>query len=105
MRMSQQLQVLNLSFYSAHHVTAGNFAPRDNLQSYFLFTDFMNSQFHLSKRSFSQRFDNPILTEALIRPRRLWLVFAQLPLPIVGSVRLLSLSGLLNIGIKCRNSA
>ena len=61
MWVSQQLQILKLSFNSACHIPADQFPPTDNFHGYFLSCHFMLRELDFAKRAFTQNFDLLIL--------------------------------------------
>ena len=53
-RMSQQLQILNLPFYPPSHITADELLPRNDLERNLLVCNPMDGQLHLAKGTLSQ---------------------------------------------------
>jgi hypothetical protein len=65
--MSEELQVFDLPFHPASHITTDELLPGDDLQSNLLVRHTMNSQLHLAKRAFSQRPHDMVGADALLR--------------------------------------
>jgi len=51
--MAQQLQVLNLAFYTAGHVARDKLLTRDDLEGDLLAADFVYGQLHFAEGAFS----------------------------------------------------
>jgi hypothetical protein len=64
--VSQQLQILNLSFNSARHVTTDELLSRNDLQGYLLVRRSVNSELHLTEGTLSKCPDDMIGTDTLL---------------------------------------
>ena len=66
-RMSQQLQILNLPFYPPSHITADELLPRNDLERNLLVCNPMDGQLHLAKGTLSQGSYDLVGADALLR--------------------------------------
>jgi hypothetical protein len=72
MRVSQELQVLDLPFDSARHVPTDQLTPTDDLHGDLLASDFVLCQLHLTKRALAQRSDLAVLIETIVSADCAW---------------------------------
>lgn len=70
MRMSQQLEILDLSLHAAGHVPGHELLTRYNLQSHLLSSGLVDSQFHLAERALPKRLEDVVLAKPLRSPSR-----------------------------------
>lgn len=65
MRVSQQLQVLNLSLHAPNHIPREKLSTRDDLEGDLAATGLVDGEFHLSERALTQDLERLVLVEAL----------------------------------------
>lgn len=72
MWMPEQLQVLNLSFYSTSHVSTNQLPPTYDLHRNLLSSHLVLRQFDLAEGALAQRPDFSILVETIVRAHSSW---------------------------------